>query len=83
MPDASFPSIPVHLKSRPRNLPAPIIPFTTTSPTMTQTVVIIGGSLGGLHVAHALLKKKRKDIKVIIVTKVCKFIWQYFPTDIR
>ena len=38
---------------------------------MTKTVVVLGGSLGGLHVAHALLKKGDKDLKVILVTKVC------------
>lgn len=38
---------------------------------MTKTVLILGGSLGGLHVAHALLKKHLKDVKVIIVSKVC------------
>jgi NADH dehydrogenase FAD-containing subunit len=37
---------------------------------MTKTVVILGGSFGGLHVAHALLKKQHKDLKVILVSKV-------------
>ncbi len=37
---------------------------------MAKTVVILGGSLGGLHVAHALLKKRDKDLKVVLVTKV-------------
>jgi len=37
---------------------------------MAKTVVILGGSLGGLHVAHALLKKGDKDLKVVLVTKV-------------
>lgn len=37
---------------------------------MTKTVVILGGSLGGLHVAHALLKKRDEDLKVILVSKV-------------
>ncbi len=39
---------------------------------MTKTVVILGGSLGGLHVAHALLKKRDEDLKVILVSKVGK-----------
>lgn len=38
---------------------------------MAKTVVILGGSLGGLHVAHALLKKHDKELKVILVSKVC------------
>ena len=37
---------------------------------MVQTIVILGGAVGGLHIAHALLKKNNKDIKVILVTKV-------------
>jgi NADH dehydrogenase FAD-containing subunit len=40
---------------------------------MAKTVVILGGSLGGLHVAHALLKKRIKDVKVVIVSKVLRF----------
>lgn len=39
---------------------------------MTKNVVILGGSFGGLHVAHALLKKRPKDLKVILVSKVRK-----------
>ncbi|KAL2263779.1 hypothetical protein VTK26DRAFT_5186 [Humicola hyalothermophila] len=39
---------------------------------MSKTVVILGGSFGGLHVAHALLKKRIKDLKVILVSKVRK-----------
>lgn len=35
-----------------------------------KTVLILGGSFGGLHVAHALLKKRHKDVKVILVSKV-------------
>ncbi|KAK4160779.1 hypothetical protein QBC43DRAFT_110965 [Cladorrhinum sp. PSN259] len=42
---------------------------------MVQTIVILGGSLGGLHVAHALLKKNNKDIKVILVSKNSHFYW--------
>lgn len=42
---------------------------------MTKTVLILGGSLGGLHVAHALLKKRDKDLKVILVSKVCKHLF--------
>jgi len=38
---------------------------------MPATVVILGGSFAGLHVAHALLKKQVKDLKVILVSKVC------------
>lgn len=37
---------------------------------MTKTVVILGGSYGGLHVAHYLLKQKYPDVKVILITKV-------------
>jgi len=37
---------------------------------MAQTVVILGGSFAGLHIAHALLKKQSKDLKVILVSKV-------------
>ncbi|GAB1316679.1 hypothetical protein MFIFM68171_06889 [Madurella fahalii] len=42
---------------------------------MTKTVVVLGGSIGGLHVAHALLKKRRKDLKVILVSKNSHFYW--------
>jgi apoptosis-inducing factor 2 len=37
---------------------------------MPATVVILGGSFAGLHIAHALLKKNTKDLKVILVSKV-------------
>lgn len=37
---------------------------------MAKTVLILGGSYAGLHVAHALLKKNDKDIKVILVSQV-------------
>ena len=37
---------------------------------MTKTVVILGGSVAGLHVAHALLKKNLQDVKVVLVSKV-------------
>lgn len=37
---------------------------------MAKTVVIIGGSYGGVHVAHHLLKQKTPDVKVILVSKV-------------
>ncbi len=40
---------------------------------MPRTVVILGGSIGGLHVAHAILKKHDETIKVILVTKVGVF----------
>ena len=36
---------------------------------MSKTVVILGGSYAGLHVAHYLLKND-KDAKVILITKV-------------
>lgn len=39
---------------------------------MAKTVVILGGAIGGLHVAHALLKKRIKELKVILVSKVRK-----------
>jgi len=38
--------------------------------TMAKTVLILGGSLAGLHIAHALLKKNDKDVKVILVSQV-------------
>lgn len=37
---------------------------------MSKTVVVLGGAYAGLHVAHALLKKNDKKLKVILVTKV-------------
>lgn len=37
---------------------------------MAKTVVILGGSYGGLHIAHYLLKQKIPDLKVILVSKV-------------
>ena len=37
---------------------------------MAKTVVILGGSYAGLHIAHALLKQKNSDLKVILVSKV-------------
>lgn len=40
---------------------------------MAKTVVILGGSYAGLHVAHYLLKQKTKDVKIILVSKVS---WQ-------
>ncbi|KAK4237099.1 hypothetical protein C8A03DRAFT_16305 [Achaetomium macrosporum] len=42
---------------------------------MTKTVVILGGAYGGLHVAHALLKRANKDLKVILVSKSTHFYW--------
>ncbi|KAK7748637.1 hypothetical protein SLS53_000658 [Cytospora paraplurivora] len=42
---------------------------------MTKTVVILGGSYGGLHVAHYLLKQKTPDVKVILVSKSSHFYW--------
>lgn len=38
---------------------------------MVKTVVILGGSYAGLHVAHYLLKQQKvPDVKVILVSKV-------------
>jgi hypothetical protein len=37
---------------------------------MVKTILILGGSYAGLHVAHGLLKKRDKDVKVIVVSKV-------------
>ncbi|KAK3324702.1 hypothetical protein B0T19DRAFT_236768 [Cercophora scortea] len=42
---------------------------------MAKTVVILGGSYAGLHVAHALLKKPANDVKVILVSKNSHFYW--------
>ncbi|KAK3939808.1 hypothetical protein QBC46DRAFT_387025 [Diplogelasinospora grovesii] len=42
---------------------------------MAKTVVILGGSYAGLHIAHALLKKHDKDVKVILVSKNSHFFW--------
>lgn len=42
---------------------------------MAKTVVILGGSYAGLHIAHYLLKQKIPDVKVIIVTKSSHFYW--------
>ncbi|KAK4157316.1 hypothetical protein C8A00DRAFT_40283 [Chaetomidium leptoderma] len=42
---------------------------------MTKTVVILGGSLAGLHTAHALLKKRVRDLKIILVSKSTHFYW--------
>ncbi|KAK5998570.1 Oxidoreductase ptaL [Cladobotryum mycophilum] len=43
-----------------------------------KTVVVLGGSLGGMSVTHRLLKYTRrheKDLKVILVTKNSHFYW--------
>ncbi|KAK4125554.1 FAD/NAD(P)-binding domain-containing protein [Parathielavia appendiculata] len=40
---------------------------------MTETILILGGSLAGLHVAHAILKKRSKNVKVIMVSKNSHF----------
>ena len=37
---------------------------------MAKTIVILGGSYAGLHVAHYLFKQKLPDIKIILVSKV-------------
>ncbi|TPX18922.1 uncharacterized protein E0L32_011400 [Thyridium curvatum] len=41
---------------------------------MSKTVVILGGSYAGLHIAHALLKNE-KDLKVVLVSKNSHFYW--------
>lgn len=38
---------------------------------MSKTVLILGGAYGGLQIAHTLLKKQHKDVKVVLITKVC------------
>ncbi|KAK0701840.1 hypothetical protein B0T26DRAFT_757819 [Lasiosphaeria miniovina] len=42
---------------------------------MAKTVVILGGAFAGLHVAHALLKKRDAGLKVILVSKNSHFYW--------
>ncbi|SPJ74694.1 uncharacterized protein FTOL_04425 [Fusarium torulosum] len=45
---------------------------------MTKTVVVLGGSLGGMAVTHQLLKYTRpreEDLKVILVSKNSHFYW--------
>ncbi|KAF5972078.1 apoptosis-inducing factor 2 [Fusarium coicis] len=45
---------------------------------MTKTVVVLGGSLGGMAVTHQLLKYTRpreQDLKVILVSKSSHFYW--------
>ncbi|EGS21964.1 putative FAD binding protein [Thermochaetoides thermophila DSM 1495] len=44
---------------------------------MVKTVLILGGSLAGLHVAHGLLKNKKLDgkIKVVLVSKMTHLYW--------
>ncbi|KAL2158918.1 hypothetical protein VTH06DRAFT_2948 [Thermothelomyces fergusii] len=42
---------------------------------MSKTVLILGGSFAGLHVAHALLKKRIKGVKVILVSKSTHIYW--------
>ncbi|KAK3390193.1 hypothetical protein B0H63DRAFT_464922 [Podospora didyma] len=42
---------------------------------MAKTVLILGGSFAGLHVAHGLLKKNDKDLKVVLVSKNSHFYW--------
>lgn len=37
---------------------------------MAKTIVILGGSYAGVHIAHYLLKQKIPDVKVILVSKV-------------
>jgi len=41
----------------------------------TKTVVILGGSYAGLHIAHALLKKRDPTVKVVLVSKNSHFFW--------
>jgi NADH dehydrogenase FAD-containing subunit len=40
---------------------------------MVKTVVILGASYAGLHIAHYLLKQRYDDVKVIIVSKVRRY----------
>ncbi|KAL2148509.1 hypothetical protein VTH82DRAFT_2063 [Thermothelomyces myriococcoides] len=42
---------------------------------MSKTVLILGGSFAGIHVAHTLLKKSIKDVKVILVSKSTHIYW--------
>lgn len=42
---------------------------------MTQTVLILGGSYAGLHIAHYLLKGHPSDLKVILVSANSHFYW--------
>ncbi|KAH6634532.1 hypothetical protein B0J18DRAFT_22833 [Chaetomium sp. MPI-SDFR-AT-0129] len=42
---------------------------------MSKTVLILGGSYAGLHIAHALLKKSLQDVKVILVSKNTHLYW--------
>lgn len=42
---------------------------------MTKTVLILGGSYAGLHVAHHLLKQRSPDVKVILVSANSHFYW--------
>ena len=51
---------------------------------MTQTVVVLGGSLGGMAVTHQLLKYTRphqEDLKVILVSKVLHKLGQANATN--
>ncbi|KAL1851041.1 hypothetical protein VTK73DRAFT_9553 [Phialemonium thermophilum] len=41
----------------------------------TRTVVILGGSIAGLHIAHYLLKRRIANLKVVLVTKNSHFYW--------
>ncbi|KAF4981994.1 hypothetical protein FZEAL_2304 [Fusarium zealandicum] len=45
---------------------------------MAKTVVVLGGSLGGMAVTHRLLKQTRphqEDLKVILISKNSHFYW--------
>jgi NADH dehydrogenase FAD-containing subunit len=42
---------------------------------MTKTVLILGGSYAGLHIAHHLLKHNPSGVKVILVSKNSHFYW--------
>lgn len=48
---------------------------------MAKTVVILGGSLAGLHIAHYLLKLKIPELKVVLVSKNSHFYWN--PASVR
>lgn len=51
---------------------------------MTKTVVVLGGSLGGMAVTHRLLKYTRpheEDLKVVLVSKVKNLAFAQRPLE--
>jgi NADH dehydrogenase FAD-containing subunit len=42
---------------------------------MAKTILILGGSYAGLHIAHYLLKQNLPDVKVVLVTANSHFYW--------